>query len=187
GTGALFTYTVDDGSSSSTEATVSVTVTAVNDVPVIGGVNGSTATYILTTAIPITFTGTITDVDSIFNGGTLTATIATNLTTGDQLAIEEDKYIRLWGASNNIVAYTPTGVNGTADRIGEWTGGTGTNPLVITFDKDAATSDAVQALLRRIAFSATNLGTGPRTVEFTLTDGDGGTSDTATVTINVVP
>jgi hypothetical protein len=60
--------------------------------------------------------------------------------------------------------------------IGSFTGGTGTNPLVVTFNANATTS-AVQALLRRVTYE--NVSDNPvseRTVRLVLTDGDGGST-----------
>ena len=71
--------------------------------------------------------------------------------------------------------------------IGTFAGGTsGGDPLVVTFNASSDVTSA-QAVMRNIAYQ--NVGVDPdtdaRMVRFVLTDGDGGTSNTATETINV--
>ena len=71
--------------------------------------------------------------------------------------------------------------------IGTFAGGThGSDPLVITLNFDADAT-AVQALMRNITYEnvSPDPDTTPRTVRFVLTDGDGGTSNSAAKTINI--
>ena len=70
--------------------------------------------------------------------------------------------------------------------IGTITGGDGTTPLVVKFNASADVT-AVQAVMQNITFEnvSDNPSTVPRTVRFALTDGDGGTSNVVTETINV--
>jgi hypothetical protein len=80
-----------------------------------------------------------------------------------------------------------TAVNYNGTRIGTLTGsGYGSNQLSVQFNANA-TPAIVQALVRNIRFktvgSTSNLA---RVITFSLTDGDGGTSNTATKTVNVV-
>ena len=82
------------------------------------------------------------------------------------------------------------GIVGTSVRYGGITIGTftGTTTLIVTLNT-AATPAAVQALLRNITFSSVSdtPSAATRTVKITLTDGDGGTSNSPTKTIKVVP
>lgn len=68
-----FTFTVNDGTTTSNVATVTITVTAVNDAPI---ANGQSLNYILNTPKAITLTGS--DVE----GGGLTFIVLTNPTNG---------------------------------------------------------------------------------------------------------
>ena len=180
-----FTYLANDGTTDSNIATVTITVNPINDPPTIslpgGPVNyseGDPATLIDAAA-------TVGDPDSAdFAGGSLTITLTANATVDDRLAIEST------GGPGNIsiqgsnVRYN-SGSGPTT--IGTFSGGTnGSTPLVITLDADANLV-AVEALLQSITYE--NVSAAPsqlsRTVQFMLTDGDGGTSSAATETINL--
>jgi hypothetical protein len=64
-------------------------------------------------------------------------------------------------------------------------GGKGTTPLVITFNSNATIADA-QQLLRSITFRSIGHFQHQTDVNVTLTDGDGGVSNVATLSLNVV-
>jgi parallel beta-helix repeat protein len=125
---------------------------------------------------------TVSDPDSPdFDTGMLTVEFAAGGTANDRLAIE-DQGIGLGeiGVSGMDVTYEGT-------VIGTFTGGDdGMTPLIVTLDIDADVP-ATQALLRAITYQ--NVGvdpdTDPRTINFTLTDGDGGTSNVAGKIVNV--
>jgi hypothetical protein len=85
-----FTYRVNDGSLNSNTATVSITVTAINDAPT--AANDSASTNV-NTAATITVLGNDTDVD----GDTLTVGQVSNLPSNGTLVIN----------ANNTIAYTP--------------------------------------------------------------------------------
>lgn len=152
----------------------------------------STASY--TEGQPLTViapAGTVVDPDSTnFDQGVLTVTIESG-TDLDRLGIASGGSIF---ADENSVYYDFGRRDQNGDRIGPeligyWYGGTGaSNPLTVTFNS-AATRPAVEALLRAIGYY--NLSSSPgtaRTVDFTLSDGDGGTSPpaVAAITINQV-
>jgi hypothetical protein len=73
-----------------------------------------------------------------------------------------------------------------AERPSARSPGGGTTALVITLSSNADAA-AVQVLLKSIEFTSTSFNPSilPRTVRATLTDGDGGTSNTPTKIINV--
>ena len=75
--------------------------------------------------------------------------------------------------------------DGSSNLVATVTGGMAGDPLVITFTSFATPSE-VQSILERIAFAdySNTMPGGDRTVTFTLTDGDGGTSNVATATIH---
>ncbi|MFC7503971.1 beta strand repeat-containing protein [Nocardioides sp. GCM10030258] len=163
-----FGYTVSDGHGGTDTAVVTVTVTGANDAPVIAAIEAGSLAYTENAAAtPITATGTVVDVDSDdLATGTLTASFTAGGQAEDRLAVS----------------------GGTT--IGTVVGGTnGSTPLVITLNA-TATPAAVQALLRDITYSnvSNNPSTTPRTVQFVLTDGDGGTStpDTRGITVSAV-
>ena len=131
---------------------------------------------------PLIALATVIDLDSPdFAGGKLVVSIDQGAFASDRLTVlskgDAAGQIRIVG---NEVRYE--GV-----RIGTMSGGTdGSTPLVISFEA-AATTDAVQALLRSIAFSNQSgpQETGPRTISFTLSDGDGATGLTNHIALEV--
>jgi hypothetical protein len=100
------------------------------------------------------------------------------------------------GASNSNVVAIGTGFtvddtfkvhyNATDVIIGSLNpgGGEGTTDMVVTFNTNA-TPAIVQALVRSLTFKTINGAAGTRTLNFTVSDGDGGVSNPATKTINV--
>ncbi|MBD1906589.1 DUF4347 domain-containing protein [Funiculus sociatus GB2-A5] len=132
-------------------------------------------------ATVIDSTATVIDTDSLnFDTGKLTVDFTAGGTASDRLAIRnQGNGAGQIGLDGTIVKYG--GV-----QIGTFKGGTGTTPLVITFNANA-TLDAATALLQNITYqnASDNPSTTPRTVRFIVTDGDGGTSTVVTETINV--
>ena len=123
---------------------------------------------------------TVSDIDSLnFFQGTLTVSISAGGEASDQLEIVEGGNVTLVGGDNNVMV----GVN----LIGHTSGGNDGTPLVITFTPQA-TPDLVQEMVRQIGFrsSSDDPSTAPRTVDFVLTDGDGGTSNIAQQTVAVI-
>ncbi|WP_092048658.1 cadherin repeat domain-containing protein [Planctomicrobium piriforme] len=68
--------------------------------------------------------------------------------------------------------------------VGSFTGGTGSDPLLITFNGSANLA-AVQAVLRRLTFSTTGA-VGDRTLRVTFSDGSSNTSAAANQTVHVL-
>jgi Cadherin-like domain len=130
--------------------------------------------------------GFAADVDSLhFNGGSLTVSLGFSGFTEDQLSILTDANILLDGST---VQYDADGAGGNAAvSIGTVSGGTDGADLVISFNTDDATAAAVTALMEHIAYlnNSENPSTAPRSVSFTLDDGDGGGTGSDTATINV--
>jgi hypothetical protein len=123
-------------------------------------------------------TATLVDVDSAnFNRGTLTVSFSAGGTANDELSIEEGGVVSLLGDSS-------IKVNG--KNVGSFSGGTGGTPLVISWSPQATPAHA-QAVLRQIGYHNTSddPGTLTRVIDFVLTDGDGGTSNTARQMVNV--
>jgi hypothetical protein len=144
----------------------SVGVTPINDPPVIKLGAPSISFAEDTAFILADSTGTVTDLDNtVFPGGSLTAALTSNGSADDRLGIATTASITLDGTA---VRY-----NGTA--FADFTGGVGTDPLVITFRSGSvATVAAAQALYRAIYFTNVNTAnpsTATRTLTFTLLDG----------------
>ncbi|MBT5467552.1 MAG: hypothetical protein HOK42_14105, partial [Candidatus Marinimicrobia bacterium] len=181
-----FTLTDGDGGTSAT-SNATVTVSAGNDVPTISNLNGNTLAYTEGDGAIIIDQGTAAttaDVDSDdFNTGTLTVSISANrVSAEDKLAIKNT------GTNAGQIGIDGSNVTYGGTTIGTFTGGTGTNDLVITLNSTSATTTTVAALIKNITYENTNTDdpdTNSRTVGFTLTDGDGGTSTTSNTTVTV--
>jgi len=122
---------------------------------------------------------TVTDTDSTdFDGGNLTVAIVVNRVDGeDVLGMDTSGAIGLAGSD----------VTHNSITIGSYTGGTGTDNLVVTLNANA-TPAALQALVRSLTYNNIN-STLPdettRTVRVTLNDGDGATSTNSDITVSV--
>ncbi len=124
---------------------------------------------------------TLVDPDSAdFDGGLLRVDLGTTGTANDKLAIrDEGTGAGQIGISGNKVTYQ--GI-----IIGNWAGGAnGSEPLTILFNTNADVA-SIQALLRNITFENTsnNPSETQRAINFSISDGDGGSSDV--VTRNIV-
>lgn len=131
---------------------------------------------------------TVTDADTTatFNGGTMTESITANANVNDTLAIQNQ------GTAAGQIGVSGSNVTFGGATIGTFSGGTGTNPLVITFNANADLT-AIQALQRDITFQSTvdpSVTTGPeyanRTFQSVVTDANANASTAATETINVL-
>ncbi|UPK40778.1 cadherin domain-containing protein (plasmid) [Bradyrhizobium sp. 186] len=176
------TVQASDGLGGTDSQAIAVTVTNVNEAPVVTA--GNTLSYAENqAAVAISAAATVTDTDSAdFNGGSLTVTFAANGTAADQLTIQNQ------GAGVGQIGVSGSNVTYGGAVIGTLAGGANGADLVVTFDSPSATPTAVSALLEHILYSNSSdtPSTLARAVTYTLNDGDGGTSTgTATATINV--
>ncbi len=132
-------------------------------------------------AILVSPTATVSDPDtSNFQNGKLTISTL-NAQAEDQFSIRFEGS----GAGEIRTSYD----NVIYDRvvIGTKTGGMGKTPLVVTFNSSIkSTSAAVQALLRNIMWGTKSPILGSRKLSVTLSDGDGGTSNSPTKDVNVI-
>ncbi len=126
---------------------------------------------------------TITDAEQVnFAGGVLIASIATGHAVGEDVL-----RIANQGTGAGQIGVSGSDVTYEGVVIGSFTGGTGTDDLVVTLNADASIA-ATQALARALQYDNTNdttASTSARTVEITLSDGLGATSAVQTVTVNV--
>jgi uncharacterized protein DUF4347/cellulose/xylan binding protein with CBM9 domain/cadherin-like protein len=180
-----FDFSVDDGAGAASTGTLSLTVTAVNDDPVLT-INPTGPSFTENgVGVFIDSAATVLDVDSTdFDGGTLAFTLAINGTANDRLFILPN------GTGLGQVSLSGSDIIIDTLTVGSFSGGNGDgDPLIIIFNTNA-TAGYVESVTRRVAFR--NISEMPsvltRTVEVVLTDGDGGTStaETRTVGINSV-
>ncbi|MDZ4365597.1 MAG: cadherin-like domain-containing protein, partial [Afipia sp.] len=161
---------VSDGTDASLARDASISITRVNDAPLLdlnGAAAGTGVTLSYRTGdAPAKFAAaaTIADIDSAnFGGGSLRIGFMANGSAGDQLLIITDATVTISG--------TTVRVNGTS--VGTVSGGTNGNDLVVSLNT-SATPAAVQTLLQHVGFSTgSGSPTSPREVTFTLNDGDG--------------
>ncbi len=162
------------------------TLTVPNQPPVVSGLGGDSVSFTEKGSPVLLDAGgnaTVTDSDNAdFNGGNVTVSIVTNrITTEDVLSIVNQ------GTGGGQIGIAGSNVTYGGVVIGTFTGGSGSNDLVITLNVNA-TPAATQALVRDIAYSNTNT-TDPaqvnRIVRTTVNDGSGGTSSNADVTLTI--
>ncbi|MDQ6434273.1 FG-GAP-like repeat-containing protein [Mesorhizobium sp. LHD-90] len=162
------------------------TTAAPNVAPSIGNFNGDSVNFVEDGPAMFLDAGnnaTVTDGDSAnFDTGTVTVAITANRVAGeDVLGIQHQ------GTGAGQIGVSGSTVTYGGGAIGTFTGGTGTDNLVVTLNANA-TPAAVQALLRVLSYANTNAldpATASRTISVTVTDGDGGTSTAAAVTVGV--
>ncbi|MDS4028772.1 MAG: FG-GAP-like repeat-containing protein [Candidatus Contendobacter sp.] len=175
------------GGALSDSETTTLTVTGANDDPVIA-LPGPTAAYGGTPAI-LDATATVSDIDSPnFDTGVLAANVTTDCENDDRIGVhDQGAGVGNISVSGLTVRYDfgsgPVAIGTIATEFNCATPAVPT--LAITLN---ATADltATQALLRNLTYFSASTPTGTsRVVEVVLTDGDGGTSNTATKTINI--
>ncbi|NWL78815.1 hypothetical protein DM872_18380 [Pseudomonas taiwanensis] len=179
----------------STELTVSYvgatgndfTLTApTNEPPVVGNLNGDSVGVIEGGGAALLDSGsnaTVTDSDSVdFDGGKVTVAIIANRASGEDILS-----ILSQGTGAGQIGVSGSNVTFGGVLIGTFTGGTGSNDLVISLNANA-TPAAVQALVRTITYTNGNTldpSTATRTVRITVDDGDGATSANADIAVSV--
>lgn len=183
---ALITITGNDNSGADPVklADVNVDITDVNDAPVINNLNGDQFDYNASAQnfviVNQNSAVTVTDIDTdTFNGGMLTVSIASGAQTAEDVLAIDDSSTEI-SLNNGQVEYNQT-------SVGSYTGGSNGSALTITFNNNA-TNAIVATVINAIEYdnSQNSAGTaGERVVRFVLTDGEGGTSANADVTINV--
>ncbi|MDA1016598.1 MAG: hypothetical protein O3A00_19345 [Planctomycetota bacterium] len=163
-------------------AAVSLKPVSTNTAPVIG-LPGSAVNFTENDgATVIDAAATVIDADGgDLETGTLTVDFSAGGTANDRLAIRNE------GTGAGRIGVSGSNVSYEGTTIGTFTDGTnGSTPLVITFNANS-TPTAAQALMRNITFE--NVSEAPselaRTVRFVITDGDGGTSNAGTQTVNL--
>jgi Bacterial Ig domain len=175
-------FTISDGDGgSSAPVQKSLTITSVNDAPVLT-VDSSASYTENDVPIGIAPNAIVTDVDNRnFGGGWLKAIITANAQTGDHLTV------RNTGTGAGQIGIDAQGwVTYGGVRIGR-PSGLNTVSLSVALT-NAATPTAVQELLRNISFYATGDNPLPnvRTISFQANDGDGSASAIASTSLAVI-
>src|SRR5205807_898986 len=155
-----FKYTATDGHLSSSPATVTVTVTGVNDPPVLSGVESAALSYTAGESKQVTSTLTAGDVDDANTPGA-TVSISSGFALGE----------------DHLVFTNQNGISGSYDSF------TG----VLTLSGTASVAN-YQAALRSIGYEDTNAtspSTATRTISFQITDPHGAGSNTASRNVSV--
>ncbi len=125
----------------------------------------------------------INDNDSIdLAGGVFTVSSTAFNEIADQVSIHSV------GTGTGEIEADPSTVRYEGIAIGTWSGGAGSTALQVNLN-NAATPEAVTALGQSIAFSifSESPDSQTRTLEFSVSDGDGGTSNIGSVDIVVLP
>lgn len=162
----------DAGNDTSLPVYKNLGVIPVNDLPLIQADTSTEANYVVgLSPVNVLPAAVVTDPDSpAFNGGSLTVSSDT-IAANDRLAIQNV------GSGAGQISVFGTDVFYAGTKIGTYSGGNGSVPLVVSFNS-SATIAAVQQLVRNITFSTINniVPNGVRNITFTVNDGAGGES-----------
>jgi hypothetical protein len=175
----------DGGTSNSIQK--DILFTAVNDAPTITNLIGDTLDYVEGDGGVVIEQGAdivTSDPDSPnYRDGELRVAISSG-----GLATEDVISIRSVGNGAGEISVAPGGrVRFEGTTIGTFSGGTAGVPFTIQFNS-AADNDSIAAAIESIVYENINTSnplSGSRSVDFTLSDGDGATSPAHTVLINV--
>jgi hypothetical protein len=173
----------DGGTINPIPSNKTINVEAVNDAPAIAAAAATTPYRENAVPLPIVGGATLTDPDSPnLDGGVLTAQLISNAELSDVLGIRHQ------GNAAGQIGVIGDNITYGGLTIGTFVGGDSATPLIVTLNSDA-TPVAVRGLLRNITFMNTsdNPSALRRLVQFQLTDGDEGTSNTLTKEISVIP
>lgn len=163
----------------------------------IGGANA--APVVGLTATPLAYveddpptaldaTATVTDADSAdFDTGSLSVTYTAGATGNDMLQVLSLGGLTVTLAGSTYEIDDGSNVFGTYPDVGAGSG-VGTSALIVSFN-GFSTPGLAQAVLRAIAYSngSQDPSGATRTVEVTVDDGDGGSSNQPTLDINLTP
>lgn len=181
-----FTYTYDDGNGYQQSVPVSITINGVNDIPLISGLNGDTLSYAEGDSATVIEQGgdvVVTDVDGLdFDTGSLTVAFGSGSNPAeDVLSVHhQGTAVGQIGVSGSNVTYAGT-------VVGIMSGGSTGVPLSVTLNSNS-TAAAISQLVQNISYLNTNTiqpATSARTVDYVVTDRDGGVSAIHTAIVNV--
>ena len=171
----------DGDGGTSNVGTKTINVAAVNDAPVIAAFDAAIGYTEAAPAVLLDADATVADIDSVnLDTGALTITLTANSEAEDRVEIRNQ------GVAPGEIGLSVANVTFGGTIIGSFAGGVGGVPLVVTLNVNASPV-AVEALLRNLTYRSVSVtpSVAARTVNVSLTDGDGGTSNIPTKTINV--
>ena len=171
----------DGRGGTSSPALKTVNVSAVNDAPAIVLLGGALNYIKRSVAKEIDSSALAADPDSSdFNQGQLNVTFGANWQNGDRLGVHNE------GTGTGQIGVSGANVTYGGTMIGTHSGGSSSNPLTVQLN-GSANLPAVQALLKNITYANTlsRPVESSRPAEFTLSDGDGGTSAGVAQTVTV--
>ncbi|HET6152681.1 MAG TPA: Ig-like domain-containing protein [Marmoricola sp.] len=167
----------------SNTATKTIAITAVDDAPLLSGLETSALAYTQNDpATNVTSTVTVSDPDSAdFDGGSLSVSV-----TGGNPAVDDELNLRNQGTGAGQVSVSGTDVSYGGTKIGTLNLVVANN-LVVLLSGSAATPAAVQAVLRAVTYvnESDTPSTAVRTLAFSVFDGDSGVSNEVDRTLNV--
>ncbi|MFN3387859.1 MAG: beta strand repeat-containing protein, partial [Allosphingosinicella sp.] len=185
---ASFTFQVgDDGGTANggvntdqTPNTFTFDVTAVNDDPAIGNLDGDTVSFtegdaLMSASLDTGLDALVSDVDNVnFDGGSLRVQVTTNAVPGEDFIY--------FNNSNPAFGLTFSGNTLSYNGVAFATFTAPSEDRTFTFNSNA-TPQAVQSLVRSLTYfnsNTANPSDATRTVELTLSDGSGGSTTVAT-------
>ena len=124
---------------------------------------------------------TVQDAEGNFLGGRLSVAVTANIDANDRLSVQHQ------GNGSGQIGVSGNQISLSGLPLGTFSGGAGGDPLVISLNSSWAQASTIQRLVRAITFANTSDApvTGAHTVTFTLTDGDGGVSQTVDVQVDL--
>lgn len=162
----------DAGGDTSLPVYKNLGVNSVNDPPTIQADTSTDVNYVVGLSPAVILpAAVVTDPDSpTFPGGSLTVE-STGASGNDLLSIQNV------GSGTGQISVFGQDVFYAGTKIGSFTGGSGSAPLVVSLTA-GATGPGVQQLIRNVIFSTTSssVANGARSVKFTFNDGAGGSS-----------
>lgn len=174
-----FTYRANDGTVDGNLATVTITVNADGEAPVVTTSTGK-QTVKGRKRIVVDPAVNVTDADSPnLSGGSLTVTIQSGVSPNDALGY------RHGGANRGRVNSKRTDLRVGKVVIGTISGGLHGSPLQVTFNSNA-TLDRVKLVMQNLTFRAGRASAGPRVLAFQVKDNTGLLSNIATKEVDVV-
>jgi hypothetical protein len=178
------TLALNDGDGAGTNApNRSIAIEVSNDAPVLSNFGATVQARAQGKSVLVASSLYVSDADSAdFDGGQLVVSLPSGGLSTDELTISNV------GTLAGQVGVSGVSVTYGGVVVGTFDGGTQGQSLVITFNTKA-TAAAVQAVGRAVLFRATAATTlrSSRTLRFTLSDGDGGTSAAVEKLLDILP
>ena len=181
--------TDNGGSETSSTTTVTISVTNLNDIPTISGLDGESLTVAegdIATLLDTNSASSVADVDSTdFDGGTLTLSLASG-TTSDAFSISLGVLYQVTGSGTDGDPYAMLKTTDITTAVATYVEVDGSSDFTVSLSTSSDVN-LVTDILQGIKFtnSSDNPSTDERILSITLTDGDGGTSATSSLVLQL--